>query len=439
MRRSDALARAVPDHDGPIPGARRAPLKVAYIMSRFPKLTETFVLYEMLAVEREGVAVEVFPLLRERQTVAHPEAARLVERARFRPFLSARVLAANWHFFRRDPRRYAGVWRDVLRGTWGSLNFFVGGVTILPKVAAFAREMEEEGVRHVHAHFANHPALAAFIVHRLTGIPFSFTAHGSDLHVDRRMLDRKVGAAAFAVAISEFNRRLMMSACGDEAGEKIHVIHCGVDETVFGATRPAERRSRVEIVCVASFEQVKGHRFLVEACRRLGQRGVDFVCHLVGDGPLRRDVKRRIAAAGLRDRVIVHGPRPRQAVARMVAGSDIVVLASAPTRSGKREGIPVALMEAMATGRPVVASATGGIPELVAHEDTGLLVAPGDAAALADALETLARDAALRTRMGAAGAEKVRREFDLHANARELVTRFRESARRSDVDPHVHV
>ncbi|RPJ66155.1 MAG: glycosyltransferase [Acidobacteria bacterium] len=403
----------------------RGPLKVAYIMSRFPKLSETFVLNELVTCAARGVAVEVYPLLRERQTTAHPEVEEWVRRAHFHAFLSVPVLRANAAWLRERPAAYLGLLWEVLRKTWGSANFFVGAVGIFPKTALFARKMREQGVTHVHAHFANHPALAAFIVHRLTGIPFSFTAHGSDLHVDRRMLDTKVAASAFTVTVSEFNREVIVRECGEEARRKVRVIHCGVDPDVFapdGGSRP--RGNRFQIVCVASFEAVKGHRFLVEACGLLKERGLPFDCHLVGQGPQRADVERRVASAGLGPEFHFHGGLPRPAVAALLSSGDAAVLASHPTPQGKREGIPVSLMEAMAAGLPVVASAISGIPELVHAGSTGLLVPSGDPVALADALERLAGRPDLRARMGKAGRARVMRAFNLHTNTLELVRLF---------------
>ncbi|MGH7457228.1 MAG: colanic acid biosynthesis glycosyltransferase WcaL, partial [bacterium] len=188
--------------------------KVAYIMSRFPKITETFILYEMLEQERLGMLIEIYPLLREHQPVIHPEVEALVKRAHFHPFCSMPILRANWHFIRHRPAAYFKMLVEVLRGTFGSANFFFGALGILPKAVRFAYEMQQQGIAHVHAHFATHPAVAALIVHRLTGIPFSFTAHGSDLHVERRMLDKKVAAAAFAVTVSSYNKEVMVDECG---------------------------------------------------------------------------------------------------------------------------------------------------------------------------------------------------------------------------------
>jgi glycosyltransferase involved in cell wall biosynthesis len=413
----------------PVASGRTPPLRVAYVMSRFPKLTETFVLYEILALDAMGVPVEVYPLLRERQAVVHAEARRWAQRARFHPFLSLPILRAHLHYLRRRPRAYLGVLAEVLRRTAASRNFLVGALGIFPKTVRFAWEMQAAGVTHVHAHFATHPALAALVIHRLTGIPFSFTAHGSDLHVDRTMLDRKVEAAAFVVAVSRFNREVIVRHCGEAVRPKVHVVHCGVDLRVFPAVERRAHAGPLSVLCVASFEEVKGHRHLIEACGLLRRRGVPFECHLVGDGPRRAAVESQIEASGLRSQVHLHGPQARDAVVRLLAESDVLALPSVPTRQGKREGIPVVLMEAMASQLPVVSSRLSGIPELIESENNGLLVEPGDASGHADALQRLAASPELRARLGRAGRDTVRRDFDLDRNARALVELIRGAGR----------
>jgi glycosyltransferase involved in cell wall biosynthesis len=189
----------------------------------------------------------------------------------------------------------------------------------------------------------------------------------------------------------------------------------GADQDARGSTRA------LRVVCVASLEEVKGHTFLLKACRLLVDRGVDVSCDLVGGGPLSRELRREAAALGIDRHVTFHGPVARSEVGRIVSAADVAVLASYPTRSGRREGIPVALMEAMMSGLPVVASGMSGIPELVVHERTGFLVPPGDPWALADRLACLADAPLLRRTLGEAGRARVAREFDLLGNARVLL------------------
>jgi colanic acid/amylovoran biosynthesis glycosyltransferase len=400
-------------------------LKVAYVMSRFPKLTETFVLYEMLALEELGVDVVLYPLLREREPIFHPDAVPLCARAHFQPFLSGPILRSQLILLRRNPRTYLSTLWGLLRGTWGSLNFFAGALGIFPKVAHAARLMAAEGVDHVHCHFSNHPAAAGFVIHRLTGIPFSFTAHGSDLHVDRHMLCAKVAEAAFVVPVSEYNRELIVEECGEGARRKLTVVHCGVDTQFFRPAEVAVEDGPLSILCVGKLHEVKGQAYLVEACRLLADAGVDLVCNLLGDGPDRRALTQQIADSGLEGRVSILGERDRVQVAALLNTAHVLAAPSVPTSSGKREGIPVVLMEAMSAGVSVVASQLSGIPELVEDEVSGLLVPPRDAAALADALRRLHDDPPLRRTLGLNGREKVVQEFDMRKNAAELVRRFR--------------
>ena len=399
------------------PARHLARVKVAYIMSAFPALTETFILYEILAMQQLGIAIELYPLRRLKEDVVHPEVAQLSGHVHHQPFISPAVLRAQLHFMRHRPLAYFKVLFEVLKGTFGSANFFFGAAAIFPKAVLFAYEMEKQKINHVHAHFATHPAVAALIIHRLTGIPFSFTAHGSDLHVERRMLDKKVEAAAFAVTISSFNKEIMIEECGEQARGKIHIIHCGVDPEAFPDRPGMNGGGRFQILCVAAFKDVKGHKYLVEACKILQERGVDFVCHLVGEGELRSRIEEQIAQDRLQNKVVLHGARPRSEIVRMLAQSDILALASVPTPRGKREGIPVVLMEGMASGLPVVASRLSGIPELVEDGRSGFLVPPGDPLALADALQRLRDNPHLRQQMGQAGRDKVTREFNLMTNA----------------------
>jgi glycosyltransferase involved in cell wall biosynthesis len=403
------------------------------MMSRFPKLTETFILHEMAAMERLGVDVDVYPLWRERARVTHPEARRFVERANFQRSFSLAVLGANCRLLFRHPRKYFSTLSAVLRGTRGSLRFFLGALAIFPKAVFFAKRMEATGVAHVHAHFASHPTVAAIVIRRLVGIPYSFTAHGSDLHRDQRMLGQKIAEAAFAVTISDYNRNVMMATCerdGDRG--KVRIVHCGVDTRLFerGSAAANEQAVPFTIFCVGTLHEVKGQTFLIKACEQLVGSGIDVSLNLIGDGPDRQALLAQAAEAMIADRVTFHGNKTHREVAELLKGAHVVAAPSVPTRDGRREGIPVALMEAMSCGVAVVASRLSGIPELVADEQSGLLVTPGDAGALAQALERLHNDAGLRQRLGEAARQKVLLEFDLFKNAATLAALFKSVATR---------
>lgn len=402
--------------------------KVAYIMSRFPKITETFILYEMLALEQQRVQIEVYPFLRERTSVMHPDAVPFMKRANFHPFISWPILRAHLHFIQRKPGVYLKTLWTLLRANWGSFRFLTGALGIFPKTVYFAHKMVTEEVTHVHAHFASHPAAGAFVIHRLTGIPYSFTAHGSDLHRDQHMLCEKVSEAAFVVAISNYNRDMIISECNGQFQHKVIVIHCGVDTDIF---QPHSEQSSYKedtelftVLCTGTLHEVKGQKYLIEACRLLREEGIDVVCHFVGDGPDFEDLTKQVRQANLEDRIHFHGRLTREEIATLLRQVDVVATPSIPTSNGRREGIPVVLMEAMSSGVPVVASRISGIPELVINEQSGLLCSPGDARALAEALRRLSDDSNLRQRLGLAGRDKVIREFDLNKNSALLVQYF---------------
>ena len=403
-------------------------LKVTYIMSRFPKITETFVLFEMLAVEQQGVQVELYPLLREKTDVMHPEARSFMERAHFQPFVSWPILRSNVHFLLRKPRAYLGTLWTAMRTNWGSWRYFSGVLGIFPKSVHFAFLMAEDEVDHVHAHFASHPAAAAFIINRLTGIPYSFTGHGSDLNRDQHMLCEKVAQAAFVVPISDFFKEMIVEHCGEQYRDKVIVVHCGVDTRVFQPIQAHKQKDSgmFSIYSVGTLHEVKGQTYLIEACRLLEERGVKFSCHFIGDGPDLAVLSEQVKQAGLTDMVHFHGRCTHQEVVELLQDADVLVTPSVPTKDGRREGIPVVLMEAMASGLPVIATAISGIPELVEDKLNGFLTPAGDAPAIASALERLYNDPDLRQQFAQAGREKVIDEFDLYKNASTLARLFGE-------------
>jgi colanic acid/amylovoran biosynthesis glycosyltransferase len=392
--------------------------RIAYIVSRFPKITETFILFEIVELARLGTEVGVYSILRENEGVMHAEAVPIVERAHYCNLFSWAVLRSQLFWLWRSPARYLRAWWCSLSRNVASPRFFLRTFAIVPVAAHFARQMQEDGVEHVHASWATHPALVAYVIRILAGIPYSFTAHAHEIYCDRTMLGEKIRQSEFFVTISEYNRRLLTELYGPECAGKMHVVHCGVDISLFKPRNAVRADNRFTILCVASLEVHKGQRYLIEACAELRDRGVDFRCLLVGEGKDRPLLERQIHELGLEQCVQILGRQPRNRVLELMAEADVLTLQSIMTPSGMSEGIPVCLMEAMASGVPVVASSIRGIPELVEHGRTGLLVPHSDAHALGEALMTIYTSPTLARELATRGREKIIREFDLTACTR---------------------
>lgn len=405
------------------------PARVAYLTTWFPKLSETFVLNEMRAVERQGVQIELFPLRRGREKIVHAEAAEFVRRARYTPTVS---LAIAWDLLRTfvtQPLTMLATLTTCLWANLGSRRYLAGALMYFPKAVHLACQMQRLRIQHIHAHFASHPALVAFVIHRLTGIPFSFTAHGSDLHRDQHMLREKVREAAFVVTISEFNRRVIHNVCGGHCNDKIMVVHCGVDTNAFRRAEQANAShtaapSGITIYCVGTMHEVKGQTYLLRAVRKVIDQHRSVQLHFIGDGPDLAKCRQLSNELGLNDVTTFHGHMRRSDVLMHLAHADIVVAPSVPTRDGRCEGIPVALMEAMASGAAVVASRLSGIPELVRDELNGLLVAPGDVDGIAQAIDRLIVDSSLRRALAMAARQTVVEDFNQELSARQLATAF---------------
>ena len=286
------------------------------------------------------------------------------------------------------------------------------------ELAAGSRPTGRGRATRVHAHYATYPALAAWVCHRFTGVPYSFTAHAHDLYVDSSMLVRKVADATEVVTISEFNRNLLE---GLGTGTPITIVPCGIDVASYPfRTLPRPGSGAVRALCVASLQEYKGHRVLLDALASGRPELADLELDLIGDGVLRDALQARARELGIADRVHFLGPRTESEVRDALAGADVFVLPSIVAADGQMEGLPVALMEALACGVPTVSTSLSGIPEIIRPEVTGLLAAPGDASALADALVRTIADpdgAAARAR---AGRTLVEREFDANSTVTSL-------------------
>jgi glycosyltransferase involved in cell wall biosynthesis len=394
-----------------------------YVVSRFPVVTETFVVNEWLALSGR-FQMELAALRRSGESPVHPESLRAMERVRFLGPPRPRTLAAHAAMLARRPRQYVSALVAVARAAIRLPPARgVRELVVFAQSVPLARAAVRGGVAHVHAHFASHPATAAWIVHRLTGIPFSFTAHANDLFVAPSLLCRKLADATAAVAISDYNRHLLTERC--TAG-RVELVHCGVDLSRFRWRDPAERDHEVAI-CVASLFAKKGHAVLLDAFSRLAADRPGLVLELVGDGPERERIVRRARELGLLERVRLLGALPWEEVRARLSRAGVFALPSIRLASGRMEGIPVALMEAMASGVPVVSTRLSGIPELVRDGETGLLAEPGDAAGLAGAVAALLDDDELAARLALNARRQVESSFSLTREAERLGDLFAES------------
>jgi glycosyltransferase involved in cell wall biosynthesis len=401
-----------------VQGARTV---VAVFLSRFPRITETFILREIVEMERQGQPVLLVPMLREDVDVIHEEARPWMSRALYTPFINADIARANLRQLLHRPFFYFRVLIQLVGGTIASPNFLVRSLALFPKSVFLAERLRRQGVQHIHAHFATHPATMAWIVSRFSGITFSITAHAHDIFVRRAFLRPKLKDASFVRAISRYNAQFLALRYPDECAGKLRIIHCGVDPEVFRTySPPFEGEETPHIICVASLTRYKGLQVLIEACSRLASRA-SFRCSIVGDGPMRDQLESEIERRGLNKRVRLLGAMPQHEVAALIRQADLFVLPSVVAPDGQMEGIPVSLMEAMAAGRPVIASRISGIPELVDDGVNGILVKSGDAEALASAIESVLNDADRAIEIGEQGRETVSSDFALRSVVQLLI------------------
>jgi colanic acid/amylovoran biosynthesis glycosyltransferase len=362
---------------------------VAYVLRKFPVLSETFILNEMLELEAQGVTLHVFSLMPPNDPRFHEDLPKLKARITYLPRGSElrKLLRHHGRLVRQSRGVYlCALGHTVTRGRPKLLWRFL-------QAGYIANEARRLKVTHIHAQFANHPTTVAMLASRLAGIPYSFTAHAMDLfkaQVDRRILARKVAAARFVATVSEFNVAYLREAAPGPAG-KVVLIPCGIDLDRFApnGTPPLEP---FRILSVARLVEKKGLPVLVEACRLLQARGLDFRCDIVGKGILRPRLESLIAEGGLTGRVRLLGPATQGEVREHYRASHLYVLPCVIAADGNRDGLPVSLLEALASGLPVISTPVTGIPEVVRHEHNGLLVPSDDALALADAIAAVARD-----------------------------------------------
>ena len=389
---------------------------IAYVLKRFPRFSETFILNELLAHEAAGARTRVYSLLAPPEEPRH---ARLSQ-------LEAEVTVLKP--LGKGPDGAAAPGDGALLS--GKSPQDIGALQ--RKAEAVARDARARGITHFHAHFGSDAATVACLAARAIGGTYSFTAHARDIYhtyvtpeADAAMRRAKLREAAFVTTVSDYNARYLTELC---PGARIIRLYNGIDLTSFSPVDPAMQRPG-HLIAVGRMVTKKGFGVLLEACALLKARNVAFSLSLVGSGPLEGALRAQRAALGLEGCVSMDGPLPQEALIETMGTAQAAVLPCVVTDSGDRDGLPTVLLEAMARALPVVTTTTSGGPEIVEDRVTGRLCAPGDATALADALEDVL---ALQDRaqvMGQAGRRRAERLFDLTTNAGRLRALLRDPSR----------
>jgi len=409
------------------PGVATA-MRIAYIMSQFPELHETFILREIVELRRRGMDLRLFSLRACRDAIVHAEARALMAETTYAAFFwSRRVLAAQIRSLRRGPGRYVQTLAFLLARCWRSPKVLAKSLIVFPKTVYFGQVMQAAGVTHIHAHWASIPTTAALIISRLTEIPFSFSAHAYDIFLDRTLLKEKLRAARFAVTCSGFARHYLREHFDGLADRKVSVNYHGLELGRY-TPPPVRPRGTSLVLSVGRLTEQKGYEYLIGACRRLRQEGREFRCWIVGAGPLRAALEAQVRRAGLQEVVSFLGPKTHDEVLALYRAATLFVLPCVVCRNGDRDGIPNVLIEAMAMELPVVSTPVSGIPELVVPRETGLLVPERDVTALAMAMGGLLDLPGLRRELGRRARERVQALFDGSRNVGDLDRMLRAAA-----------
>ena len=367
----------------------KRPLKIAYLVSRFPHLYQAFIRREINELTRQGVNITVFPVVDSRrrgEAGVDPDYS-VSAPVIYSPFISWRCARTGWFFLRKRPRTCSSLLLTVLKRTWKNPVDLAKSLMIFPRSLSIAAEVKRGRFDHIHAHWATHPTTAALIVSELTGIPFSFAFHACGIFGTRIMLAEKIRKAAFVVNDCRYTLEYVRALYPDESGEKLHLIYNGVDLKEFYRVNPPLADPVPTIIAVGRLVPTKGFTYLLEACRLLKASGRKFKCLIIGSGPQGKQLGRIIARDRLKDTVELVGEASPKKLVEYLARADIFVMPCYLPSRGTHDAIPTVLIEAQAAGVPIVASAVFGIPEIVKNEETGLLVPERDPLALQKALE----------------------------------------------------
>ncbi|WP_265501149.1 glycosyltransferase family 4 protein [Paracoccus beibuensis] len=397
-------------------------LRIAYLVGEYPAVSHTFILREVAALRAQGLDILTCSIRRTGSEHHRGPAERAEAAATFNVLDVAKrpgqMIAAQVRALRR-PGLYLSTLRQAWRMRGPGWRAALYQLFYFLEAAVLARYLQDRQVTHLHNHFAQASCTVALLAARLAHIPFSFTLHGPADFTDPKLwrLDEKIRAARFVACISHYCRSQAMLASPHAQWSKLHILHCGVEPDRYDAA-PARGQG---LLFVGRLAAAKGVPLLIDAMAAIRNRCPGAHLTLIGDGPDRTRLEEQVRARNLQDAVSFLGYRSQDEVTEALSLAALFVLPSFA------EGVPVVLMEAMASGRAVVATRITGIPELVEDGVSGRIVPPGDGAALADAVCAILADPDQAARMGAAGRRKVRAEFDIATEAARLAALFRET------------
>jgi len=399
-------------------------MRLGYLYSRYPVISQTFCDAEMLALERLGLDLTIGSIYSPLTSLRHEHISSLRAPIHYAP--PQEILRVS-----EKKAKIAGRWpRNLVERHDERYGPAVKAEQRARNALYFADFFARNGVDHVHVHFANRAAHTAVFLKEISGIPFSVTAHGQDFMKDLGSDDllREICAAAeFVAAETDYSRDLLCQRCPDSAA-KIHRVYNGIDVERFPAPALATMNHVPRIISVGRLVEFKGFEHLIHACAEFARRGFDFNCDIIGDGPLRDMLRLKVNSLNLSSRINLLGSLSQGAVLEKLQTADIFALASVTDAEGASDVFPTVIVEAMASARPVVSTRLAGIPELVIDGETGLLVSPADTAALTEALQKLLCDRELRVRYGCAGRARIEQHFRIEHTVAPLLKLFQDAA-----------
>lgn len=404
-------------------GHKKKKKKVGYILRKFPVLSETFILNEILELEAQGIEVEIFSIEKPNDPRFHKDLHRLKAEVHYIPGFAK--FKSLWKQCVKASKKFKKGHRKALFYTLRQAN-----PTLLLRFLQscyIANEASKRGIYHFHAHFATRATSIAFLASMITETRYSFTAHAVDIFketLSQEALKRKIEYSDFVITVSEFNKNYL-SKIAPLVSHKIIKIHNGIDLSEFREASPEEQEP-FSFLCVARFVEKKGHKILVEACEILKKQGVSFNCRLIGQGNLQGAIESAIKEKGLSNHVSILGAKSHDEVKKWYSQSHAYILPCITGKDGNKDGLPVAIVEALASGLPVITTPMTGNPEVVKHLENGILVPFSDPAATADAMLKIVKDKNLYYLLSGKARQSIEKQFNIKETAKSLVAKFEE-------------